>query len=519
MPETPGTAGSAAREQDPFASIRPTIRRWKLEAALEAISKLSWQAKDKAPTSSPSVRNDLPYWHQHDLAVLARLMLCECTPKRGTQPTANDVAKAAKKVFNAADAHFVAEPPQTGKEGLRRAENALRRIALVQWRTRSSVHRDLGRCLWMFDQLPRQPGLAEKLKLDWRQAVTEACGLEPSDLFLLVLLFVSRYNGGVFTRGNLSTDLSLCGAHRAEERLDAFLCAFARRPAQLVETALRRKRADVAYDYYEMDPFLEFPFVQIDKARFIAPSYRSTLYALTTGVFWKVRNSLSAAVKGQTAADDDLGIIFEQYVRGVAQHYVSASDFVGEIEYDCGRWADLALIAGDMGVVVECKAHGFALEALATGDIPGAKDLDLNILAGLKQLAAKLRDVDRAALKEPRLSRVRCWVPAVVIYAPALPLNTTAMRERILERLEEDERAAVRDHVVMHIEDFERVMMAANALHPAQTIHAVSRHNSEAAPLREMATVSAWLEHESVPSLDTSYFDRAIEEALGSLEV
>ncbi|MEN6302342.1 MAG: hypothetical protein ABFD96_06430, partial [Armatimonadia bacterium] len=264
-------------------------------------------------------------------------------------------------------------------------ESVLNRVYASQNRSKSDHGRAFTRVIKLFKELPERDEIRAKLKLNWAEEIRAKLGLNVEGLIAMWCGF--RAHGGVFTRGNLSKYFA--NSPYLESDIDNFLSRFSLSIGEHRHLAAARRSHSRELDFYSLNPLFEYPLVRLGPGRYVAPSKSALDYALSMGIFWKIRNSyLPDGAGGQTSADDDLGYLVEAYVRDILSHYLPTSEYIPELQYCNGAWADAAIVKDDAGVMIECKGHGFSLRTYETGAIEAASaDLTLNILKALRQLA------------------------------------------------------------------------------------------------------------------------------------
>ncbi len=453
-------------------SLHEKVSRWWLEPALIELSKLGWTG-DEPALDVPTFR--FQEWiehHQHDIAYLAKVMVLRCDLHRGSHPSMDDIKRTVRESLDASEAASLAEldeSTQLDEDSLRRFMN---RMAAVQWRLRFNQPNAFVRAAKMFSEIPKRPEV--QLELDWNTMLEAVCGFTGLDVFAIFAGVNLNYNdnGGTLTRGRLVSAFEPTPYGKAQ--IDKFLATFGTDKASLVELAAQRQCVPPELEYYAFNPLDELPLVRVAKARYVLPSKLCFIKALTSGLFWKIRNRLADDCEvGENPADADLGIMLETYVRDVAQYYLDREDFVPEIRYPGGKWADAAILHGTDGLIVECKAHGFSLRALGTGDIEFLlKDLGHNIIPALEQAARNIRHISEAARVEPRLAQIDSWLPLVVLYEASLPLNFSDTREVVRENLSPDDWGIVQDYQVLTVQEWESLMASAKVVHPVDIIKA-----------------------------------------------
>ncbi len=321
----------------------------------------------------------------------------------------------------------------------------------------------------MFDRIPER--LSSELQLDWGRKLSDICGVSATDILVMLTPFYVHYSGNMISRGNLVT--ALRDIANVEHKVDSFLNAFSVDKDKFTELTARRQRVEPELEYYAYNPLDEVPLIRVAQRRFVVPSRTCLIYAATSGLFLNVSNSLcDESGDQQTPADDDLGLLFETYCRDLMNYYLDAADVVGELEYDGKKWADAAIVKDDMGLVVECKTHGFGLEALGTGRVASAEqDLKKNLVKALSQVARYIRNVDEAAKEDGRLARVKSWLPIILLYEAPVPLNWPTIRDSVLKQLDPADRELVQDYQVLRANDFEVLMIASPSVHPVHMLY------------------------------------------------
>jgi len=403
---------------------------------------------------------------------LAKVIVSRCDPHRGaSQVELDDIINAISESLEASEAASLAdldESKQLDEDSIRRFMN---RMSAVQWRLRFNEPNAMVRAAKMFSEIPKRPEV--QLKLDWDSMLYAVCGFTGVDVFAIFAGIDLNYRGGgTMTRGYLVSAFE--PTPYGEAQIDNFLATFGTDKTGFTELAAQRQRVLPKLEYYAFNPLDEFPLVRVAKDTYVLPSKLCLIKALTSGLFWKVRNRLADDYEpGKNPADADLGIMLETYVRDVAQYYLDREDFVPEIRYRGGKWADAAILHGTEGLIVECKAHGFSLEALGTGDIEFLlKDLARNIIPALEQAARKIRDISEAARVEPRLGEIDSWLPLVVLYEASLPLNSPYTREVVRENLSPDDWGIVQDYQVLTVKEWESLMGSVKVVHPVDMVKA-----------------------------------------------
>jgi len=435
------------------------------------LSKLGWYEPPDPPNPAFAKYEQWLEWHQHDVAYLAKVIVLRCDPFRGASPSLDDIINAMSESLEASEAASLAdldESKQLDEDSLRRFMN---RMAAVQWRLRFNEPNAIVRAAKMFSEIPKRPEV--QLELDWDTRLEAICGFTGLDVFAIFAGVNLNYRGGgTMTRGYLVSAFEPTPYGQAQ--IDNFLATFGTDKASFVELAAERQCVPPELEYYAFNPLDEFPLVRVGKNRYVLPSKLCFIKALTSGLFWKIRNRLDDDYEpGENPADRDLGIMLETYVRDVAQHYLDREDFVPEIQFGGRKWADAAILHDTEGLIVECKAHGFSLEALGTGDIEFLlKDLGHNIIPALEQAARNIRHISEAARVEPRLGEIDSWLPLVVLYEASLPLNSPYTREVVRENLLPDDWAIVQDYQVLTVKEWESLMGSAEVVHPADMIKA-----------------------------------------------
>ena len=451
-------------------SLHEKVSRWRLEPALITLSKLGWYEPPDPPNPAFAKYEQWLEWHQHDVAYLAKVIVSRCDPHRGaSQVELDDIIDAISESLEASEAAsfdglYASQP--LDQSAIRQFMN---RMAAAQWRLRFEPNAFV-RTAKMFSEIPKRPKV--QLELDWDTMLEAVCGFTGLDVFAIFAGVDLNYRGGTRTRGDLMSVFE--PTPYGEAQIDKFLATFGTDKTGFTELAAQRQRVLPKLEYYAFNPLDEFPLVRVAKDRYVLPSKLCLIKALTSGLFWKVRNTLARTHgAGENPADRDLGIMLETYVRDVAQYYLDREDFVPEIQFAGRKWADAAILHGTEGLIVECKAHGFSLEALGTGDIEFLlKDLGHNIIPALEQAARNIRHISEAARVEPRLGEIDSWLPLVVLYEASLPLNSPYTREVVRENLLPDDWAIVQDYQVLTVKEWESLMGSAEVVHPVDMIKA-----------------------------------------------
>jgi len=452
-------------------SLHENVSRWRLLPALIMLSKLGWYEPPDPPNPAFARHEQWLEWHQHDLAYLAKVIVSRCDPYRGaSQVKLDDIINAISESLEASEpAGYEGFDDPTKVEGFSiEALDVISRIAAAQWRLRFNYLHQMVRAIQMFHQIPERSEIA--LRLDWHEELQDLYGFTAQDIIVMLTGFRTNYTGGVVTRGNLVTYFQ--DSPYTESQVDQFLHIFSADPTQLTELASGRQKLPAELEYYAFPPLYEFPIVRVGPSRYVVPSKAVFVYALTSGLYWKLRNRFARLYEsGKNPVDDDLGLLLETYARDVMDYYLDADEFVPEIEYEGGKWADAAILCGTEGIILECKAHGFSLDALSTGEIAAAQgDLEKNLVRGLTQVAGNLRRVADAAEVEPRLREITSWLPLVLVYEAPIPLNFPQVRESVLAQLSADDRNLVQNYQALTTNEFESLMTAARFIHPVELI-------------------------------------------------
>ncbi len=440
-----------------LAQLHKAVARWQLLPALAELSRLAWAESQGYPDELPPQIQHIQKFHQHNIAYLAKVIVTRCDQHRGKAPVASDIIAA----MNASHQYF----DQYGKDPF----VTLNRIMAVQWRPRLSMLYEIVRAVEMFGRIPGR--LNEKLQLDWGKMLQEICGFSATDLLIILAPFFVRYRGDLITSGQLWN--AVRDTPGAKQKVASFLDAFSRTKGEFTKLVVDRQKVPAELEYYGYNPLYEAPLVRLSQNRFVVPSKNCFIYAATTGLFWKVRNYLCRMTgSDQTAADDDLGLLLETYCRDLMRYYLDDKDAIGEVAYDGKRWADAAIVKGDRGILVECKAHGFGLQALGTGQVAYAQvDLEKNLIKALSQAARCIREAQDAAKQEPRLARVESWLPLVVLHEAPVPLNWPDIRNHVLDQVAPDDRVLVQNYQASTASQFEDLMMASDSVHPVDLLY------------------------------------------------
>lgn len=453
-----------------LADLHAEVRSWRLEPALTMLSRLGWYEPPDPPNPAFAKYEQWLEGHQHDLAYLAKVIVLRCDPFKGASPSLDDIINAISESLGASEAALLAdldESKQLDEDSLSRFMN---RMAAVQWRLRFKQPNAIVRTAKMFSEIPKRPEV--QLELDWDARLEAVCGFTGLDVVAIFAGVNLNYGGGTLTRGRLVSAFD--PTPYGEAQIDKFLATFGTDKARFVELAAQRQCVPPELEYYAFNPLDEFPLVRVAKGRYVLPSKLCFIKAVTSGLFWKIRNRLADDYQpGENPADRDLGIMLETYVRDVAQYYLDREDFVPEIQLAGRKWADTAILHGTEGLIVECKAHGFSLGALGRGDIEFLlKDLGRNIIPALEQAARNIRNISEAAGVEPRLGKIDSWLPLVVLYEASLPLNSPYTREAVQENLSPDDWGIVQDYQVLTVEEWEYLMASVKVVHPVDMIKA-----------------------------------------------
>jgi len=486
-----------------LSQLHRKVSRWKFTPALIELSKLSWAVG--GPNVGPQAEQFLKWRDRHlqDIGYLAKVVVCRCHPHRGIGPSQTEICKAIDESLEASEA-----PKGLDEDSLAASFN---RIAAAQWWLRQCDSQEQIVRTWMlFSQIPKRPEVAVDLRLDWNDEFQAISGFTPQDLLDIFAGFYVPYRGGIRHRGHLVAGLDTTPYDEAQ--IDKFLAAFSIDRTQFTTLTAERQHVPPEREYYGFNPLQEFPLVRVGHAKYVIPSRPHFIYALTSGVFWKVRNKLAdVADPRKNPANQDLGLFLEAYARDLMEHYLDAEGFVPEIEYKGGKWADAAILRDTEGIIIECKAHGFSLDVLGTGDLAALeKELEKNVIPALRQAAKNVRHAEQAARTEPRLRGITSWFPLVVLHEAWLPLDSAAVRKRVLNKLDSQDRELVNHYEVATIREFEYMMGSARAIHPVDMMKKKVEH-APTWPMwkfidKELKAVSG--------ETDSSFFDKAFEEIL-----
>jgi len=410
-------------------------------------------------------------YHAHNILYLAKVIIYRCHPHRGVEPSPQDVIDAIWAIHKSSEpAGYEGFDDPTKVEGFSvEALDVISRIAAAQWRLRFNDLHQMVRAIQIFHQIPERSEIP--LRLDWHKELQDLYGFTTQDILVMLAAFRTNYTGGVVTRGDLVSYFQ--DSPYTESQIDQFLDIFSADRTQLSELASRRQKLPPELEYYALSPLYEFPIVCVGPSRYVVPSKAVFVYALTSGLYWKLRNRFACSYEGgKNPVDDDLGPLLETYARDLMDYYLDADEFVPEIEYEGQKWADAAILCGTEGIILECKAHGFSLDALSTGEIAAAhRDLEKNLVKGLTQAACNIRRVQDAAAVEPRLREIISSFPLVLVYEAPVPLNFPHVRETVLAQLPPDDRNLVQNYQALTTNEFESLMTAARFIHPVEVIN------------------------------------------------
>ncbi len=451
---------------------------------------------------------------QHNIAYLGKVVTLRCDAYRGHTPSYDDIRTMVYEIQGGADPFFHGGLDDATIAGRLQTEmpRFMARTAWAQWpfqQVQQQGSDPIIRAATMFDRIPSE--MSDKLKVNWAQQLQAIAGFAPHDLITMLLMIFVNYQhdyGDILTHGNLVRTFENT-AYNAEQ-IDRFLSAFSSDQEGIIQLVARRQEGlPLEYEYYSPRPFQEFPLVRVGRWEYVIPSMPMFVHTLTWGLFWKVRNALLGSATGQTDADDDLGLLLEIYARELMEHYLPSNEFVGEITYSRGKWADAAIVRGTEGIILEAKAHGFGLAAAATGDLAGAeKDLALNLIKGLEQIAKNLREQAEAACADERIGPVRQWFPLILLYEAPFLLNLEELRKSVLSKLSCADAEMVADYQVLTIGELEALMKYYNTIHPVDVIKR---------KLAEEPSGTIWNSllgelGDARGSANTSYFDKGLED-------
>jgi hypothetical protein len=314
------------------------------------------------------------------------------------------------------------------KPTLQDFEAYAQRATLQQRHFQMVWRQEISRALYIYrDLLPR---VAPELHADILLRCADLPDANMDMFFALTWVIFQGPQGHEFTRGDLARLLKATPI--TEEQIDAFLQSMSATPREYARRLRELPAAAPEVEFYEHNPLLERPLVEVHPRRYIAPSPDCLLYRLAHGPYYALYNRY-CELEGRPDNSFSVGFgsVFEEYVCEEARTSAASLTVLEEFTYDGKRFADCSVVGSDEALLLECKTARVRLGAQIAG---GGPDLE----AFVEQCITKaLRQLKRCICEARQGGTGRCvdglrrYHPAIVIMQPFWFVNAGWVRDLV----------------------------------------------------------------------------------------
>lgn len=221
--------------------------------------------------------------------------------------------------------------------------------------------------------------------MDLESLFMATSGLSLRDYFALGWMLFQWFKGGVSRPDQEHQRHILPARFFSQTRLDPatasrFLDELIQNYALAREKTASRRNADRLFTY-DVVPFLDRPLYRVVEHAAIPTNLPFLAYRLSTGVYWKIFDSLGSADRRRLSAF--YGHAVEAYAREVATRAFSRTsgsvfpEFLYRVSGQEHRTTDVVGLEGDQLLLFEVTATRFRMEATLVVDDPAAAEADL----------------------------------------------------------------------------------------------------------------------------------------------